>query len=155
MTVDPAALDLGHLATFVGHAYEEHVQAALDAAGLTGLRHAHGYVFQHLLAAEPTMGELAARMEVTQQAASKVTAELAELGYVERVPDPDDARCRRLRLSARGRQAVAVAREARAALDRRLAERVELDTLRAGLGDVLQELGALPRIRSRRVKPPR
>lgn len=155
MTVDPASLDLGHLASFVALAYEERVHAALEAAGLTGLRQAHGYVFQHLLAVEPTLGELAARMEVSQQAASKVVAELCELGYVERTIDPHDARIRRIRLTEQGLRAVAVARAARTELDERLSGALPVDEVRRMLASALDALGALPRIRGRRVRPPR
>jgi DNA-binding MarR family transcriptional regulator len=150
-TVDLDALDLGHLATFVAHAYDQRVQAALDEAGLTGLRHAHGYVFQHLLSVEPTLGELADRMEVTQQAASKVVTELADLGYLERVVDPDDARVRRIRLTARGRLAVERSRQTRAALERELTEVIgSLDAARSTLVAALRALGAEARIRARR-----
>ena len=41
-----------------------------------------------------TIGALAERLEVTQQAASKSVADLERRGYVERTPDPDDARAR-------------------------------------------------------------
>jgi DNA-binding MarR family transcriptional regulator len=151
--IDLESLDLGHLAQFVGQAYNEHVQDALRAAGFAELRDAHGYLFQHLLAVDPTIGELAERMEVTQQAVSKLVGELVTLGYVERAVDPDDARIRRIRLSARGREAVARARTARAELEARLANG-ETERTRTALIAVLRALGAEPRIRSRRVRPP-
>lgn len=152
--VDPDLLDLGHLASFVGQAYDDEVHTALDAAGLRGLRQAHGYVFQHLLAVSPTLGELAARMEVSQQAASKVVGELIDLGYVARRVDPADARIRRIHLTPEGERAVAVSRAARAALDQRLAG-IGIEGARQGLIAALNALGADVRVRSRRVRPPR
>jgi DNA-binding MarR family transcriptional regulator len=144
-------LDLGHLAKFVGLAYDEEVERALVREGLTGLRQAHGYLFQHLLAGEPTIGELAERMEVTQQAASKSVAELEDLGYVERAADPRDGRVRRIGLTARGREAVECSRRVRRELDQRL---LALADPREDLVRLLRALGAEPRIRTRRVRPP-
>lgn len=156
--MDPRALDLGHLALFVGLAFAERVRAELAAAGFSELRVAHGFLIQHLIGAERTIGELAARLQVTQQAASKAVAELEALGHVERAPDPADARVRRVRLSARGRAAVTRARRARAALQKRLAARHGEDALercRAVLADVLEGLGGAEAVRSRRVLAPR
>ncbi|MFB4271748.1 MarR family winged helix-turn-helix transcriptional regulator [Nonomuraea sp. GTA35] len=158
MPVDPRDLDLGTLALFVGSAAASAVQEEMAAQGFTGLRVSHGYVFQHLVEEARTIGELAVRMEVTQQAASKVVAELEGLGYVERVPDPRDARIRRVRLTGRGRAAVAAARRARAAQENRLAERVgpeRVEECRALLAELLDELGGAGAVRRREVRPPR
>jgi DNA-binding MarR family transcriptional regulator len=45
--------------------------------------------------------------------------ELEERGYVRRVPDPEDARAKLVRLTARGRNYVAEARRAMAAVESR------------------------------------
>jgi DNA-binding MarR family transcriptional regulator len=156
--VDPQALDLGHLGLFVGYAYADHVAERVEAAGFLGLRFSHGFVFQHLIARDCTVGELAERMAVTQQAASKAVAELERLGYVERASDAGDARVRRIRLSARGRGAVAAARRTRARLERRLETRLGARSLaqaRALLAQALAALGGAPAVRRRRVRPPR
>ncbi|GAA2869109.1 MarR family winged helix-turn-helix transcriptional regulator [Nonomuraea rubra] len=158
MPVEPRDLDLGTLALFVGSAAASAVQEELAAQGFTGLRVSHGYVFQHLVEEPRTIGELAVRMEVTQQAASKVVAELEGLEYVERVPDPRDARIRRVRLTGRGREAVAAARRARAAQEDRLAERggrERVEACRALLAELLAELGGAGAVRRREVRPPR
>ncbi|MEZ4239345.1 MAG: MarR family transcriptional regulator [Myxococcota bacterium] len=70
-------------------------------------------MFQHLVERSPTIGELAERLGVTQQAASKAVAELEGLGYVARAADPADSRVRRVSLTARGWDAVERARGAR------------------------------------------
>lgn len=54
--------------------------------------------------------DLAAQAQVTKQTAGYLVDQLERAGYVERVPDPSDARARLVRLSARGRE---VQREAR------------------------------------------
>src|SRR5204863_3802125 len=99
MPVLPAALDLGYLAQFVGAAFASAVQERLAAEGFDGLRFSHGYLVQHLVEGERTIGELAERLEVTQQAVSKTVAELEGLGYLERLADAADARVRRVRLT--------------------------------------------------------
>jgi DNA-binding MarR family transcriptional regulator len=158
MPLDPQDLDLGSLALFVGNAAAARVQAELEAAGFTGLRSSHGYLFQHLVEAEPTIGELAALMRMTQQAVSKTVAELEGLGYVERVPDARDGRIRRIRLTARGTDAINAARRSRAGLDELVRARFGDDRLaeaRAVLAEVLDALGGVEEVRLRRVRPPR
>ncbi|RVX41007.1 DNA-binding MarR family transcriptional regulator [Nonomuraea polychroma] len=152
-------LDTGTLALFVGFAAAEVVQQSLADQGFAGLRFAHGYVFQHLVGGDgPTVGELAPKLGVTQQAASKAVAELERLGYVERHADPGDARIRRAHLTRRGQEAVAAARRAREALEARLAGRGgkrRLEECRALLAELLDELGGAPAVRHREVRPPR
>lgn len=157
MPVDPASLDLPTLTALAGLAANEHLLAEVRAAGHPDVRIAHGYVFQHLVEGAPTVGELAARLGVTQQAASKAVAELEGLGYVERRTDPADARIRRLALTERGAAAVAEARTARAALEAAIAEDVGEDavaTARAVLVAVLRRTGGLEGVAARRVRPP-
>jgi DNA-binding MarR family transcriptional regulator len=56
--------------------------------------------------------DLAARMKVSKQALNYLLGDLERLGYLERRPDPDDRRARRIRLTDRGRALVPVIREA-------------------------------------------
>lgn len=49
------------------------------------------------------MTELAARLRLTLQRAGQLVAELEEVGYLERVPDPSDGRARRVVFTRRGR----------------------------------------------------
>ncbi|MEW1718312.1 MarR family transcriptional regulator [Streptomyces sp. NPDC093109] len=69
-------------------------------------------LLRHVADSEPLRpGELAARLSVE---ASHITRQLRRLeggGYVIRVPDPDDRRARRVRLTAAGRDADARIRE--------------------------------------------
>jgi len=156
--VDPRALDLGHLALFVGHAVSDAVQAAVAASGHGDLRFSHGFLFQHLVDGERTVGDLATRLGVTQQAVSKVVAELEALGYLERADGAGDRRRRPVRLSARGRAAIARARKARLAVERRLEARCgarAVASARAVLADALEALGGADAVRGRRVTAPR
>ncbi|GAA5069141.1 DNA-binding MarR family transcriptional regulator [Thermocatellispora tengchongensis] len=156
--VDPERLDTGSLALFTGFAASAAVEAELAARGFADLRFSHGYVFQRLVGAAPTVTELAAGLGMTQQGASKAVAELERLGYVERVADADDARVRRVRLTARGEDAVRAAREARAALEERMRRRFgpgRLADARALLAEMLDALGGTAAVRRREVRPPR
>ena len=96
-------------------------------------------------------------MNVTQQAASKVVAELIGLRILEAAP-AKDRRAKSIHLSERSWQSVRLARRARAKIDEFLvAATGEKDHKRAksilltGLG----ALGGMERIRSRRVRLPR
>jgi DNA-binding MarR family transcriptional regulator len=150
-------LDLSLAAMFVGLALAEEVQRRLAADGFADARFGHGFVFQHLVAGPLPIGDLARAMDVTQQRASKATAELEALGYVRREPDPADARVRRIALTERGQAVIEASRRARASI---------LDDLRARLGaerveaaeellrEVLRETGADAAVSARRVRLP-
>ncbi|QRK13847.1 winged helix DNA-binding protein [Archangium violaceum] len=155
--MEPGSLDLGHLALFVGMRVNDVVLEEIHAAGFTGLRYAHGFVFQHLLGGSRSISELAALLEVTQQAASKTVAELEKLGYVEETRS-DDARVRRVRLSARGQAAVDKSRAVRAGLEERLRRsqgRRAVEEARKLLANVLDSLGGTEAVRARKVRLPR
>lgn len=94
-----------------------------------GYRHAEARIMAHLaehgFAATVAQGRLAARIDeggsrltqlaaaaqVTKQTAGFLVDQLERGGYVERTPDPSDARARLIRLSQKGREAQACARE--------------------------------------------
>ncbi|WP_051256818.1 MarR family transcriptional regulator [Cystobacter fuscus] len=155
--VQPESLDLGHLALFVGMRVNDLVLEEIHAAGFTGLRQAHGFVFQHLLGGARSISELAALLEVTQQAASKTIAELEKLGYVEETRS-EDARVRRVRLSSRGQAAVDKSRAARAGLEERLRRdhgSRAVEEARKLLASALDSLGGTQAVRARKVRSPR
>ena len=60
-----------------------------------------------------TLGELAAIEQVSAPSMSRSVGQLAELGYVERAPDPDDGRLVRLSLTPDGRRVLEREREHR------------------------------------------
>src|SRR5262245_26964352 len=121
MEFEPAEADLSLASLFAGWAMADEIQRRLAADGFGDLRFADGFVFQHLVGGPVTIGVLAERLAVTQQAASKSVADLERRGYVARAADPDDARVRRVALTPRGDGAIAAAREHRAALAGELA----------------------------------
>ena len=56
--------------------------------------------------------ELAARLRISKQALNYLLGELERLDYLERRPDPDDLRSKRVALTRRGTSAIGVIREA-------------------------------------------
>jgi DNA-binding MarR family transcriptional regulator len=150
-------LDLSLAALFAGLALTEEVQRRMAADGFADARFGHGFVVQHLVAGPLAIGDLARAMDVTQQRASKATAELEALGYVRREPDPADARVRRIALTERGWGAIEAARRARAAVVGELRERLGADRVAAAealLREVLRETHADVAVAARRVRLP-
>lgn len=151
------SLDLSLTSLFAGLALAEEVQRRMAAEGFADARFGHGFVFQHLVAGPLPIGDLARAMDVTQQRASKATAELEALGYVRREPDPADARVRRIALTERGWGAIEAARRARTAVVGELRERLgakRVGAAEALLRDVLRETGAEAAVQARRVRLP-
>src|SRR5262245_51550996 len=155
--VDLTRLDIAYLGFFLGLRVNELVLQKGVAAGFRGMRESHGYVVQHLIESERSITELAQRMSVSQQAASKAIAELVKHGVVESRPAAD-RRARRVRLSKRGWDAVRVSRRARQAIEAQLQRTVgekSYDDAKATLVACLEALGGLNRVRARRVRAPR
>ena len=149
-------LDLAQLALFVGQRADSWVLERLHARGFAGVRSSHGYVIQHVVSSERSISELAERMGVSQQAASKVVRELVELGYLE-LATGSDARRRVVGLSARGRALLKAARALRGELERTLLRgqsQAAVAETKAVLIGALEELGGVEAIEKRRVREP-
>jgi DNA-binding MarR family transcriptional regulator len=94
---------------FVAHrAMEQRVLAAVQAAG-HDVTLAQGRLFARIGPDGTRLTDLAEMAQVTKQTAGFLVDQLARGGYVERVPDPTDARARLVRIAPRGRAAQAVA----------------------------------------------
>ena len=149
-------LDLGHLALFLGLRVNQLVLSHLSHAGFRDLRESHGYLIQHLIESERTITELAERMAVSQQAASKAVAELVNLGILEQTRGAD-RRSKVIRMSARGWEAVRRSRRVRAAIYRKLEEALgpaACERTKRHLIAALDLIGGAESILARRVKQP-
>ena len=154
---DPAEADLSLASLFTGWALADELQRRLAVDGFADARFADGVIFQHLIAGALTIGALAERLEVSQQAASKSVADLEKRGYLTREPDPADARARLVVLTERGEAVIAAARRHRAAIDAELRKALGADRIESArllLVDTLHHLNATPALRTRRVRPP-
>lgn len=150
----PDELDLPTLAALAGAAANQHLLRRLRNDGYAGVRTSHGYVIQNLIDESPTVGELADRLGVTQQAASKTVVEMEALRLVARVPDAADSRVRRVQLTDQGRALLAAGRAARAELERAVGADVgDLGAARRALVSLLEHTGELAAVTRRRVRP--
>ena len=88
---------------------ENRVLEALAAAGHGDVSLAQGRVFARIGPEGTRLTDLARAAQVTKQTAGFLVDALERAGYVERVPDPADARARLVRPGPRGREAAAAA----------------------------------------------
>lgn len=90
------------------HSMVDEVVAELDRRGHPGVRPVHEFALRAVDNGATSASELGRRLEVSKQAAAKTIAALEELGYVERGADPDDARRKRIRVTARGHEMMSI-----------------------------------------------
>jgi DNA-binding MarR family transcriptional regulator len=84
----------------------------LHERGFDDLDAPHLNVLQYPGPNEMRPSDLAARLRMSKQALNYLLGELERRGYLERRPDPDDLRSRRIVLTRRGHRALRVIREA-------------------------------------------
>ena len=103
---------IGALLRIPWEAVQWHMLERLHERGFDDLDAAHLNVFQYPgpQGARPT--ELATRLRISKQALNYLLGELERLDYLERRPDPDDMRSKRVALTRRGTSAIRVIREA-------------------------------------------
>jgi len=109
--------------------------------GFDDLDTAHLAVFQYPGPQGARPSELAAELGVSKQALNYLLGELERLGYLERRPDPDDLRSKRIALTARGQDVVRVMRGAVSELEREWEARLGAKRF-AQLRALLKELAA-------------
>jgi DNA-binding MarR family transcriptional regulator len=105
-------LDVGLLLFIPYRELENRVFAALAAAGFDDFTPAQARVMQRIGPDGTRLTELAEAAQVTKQTASFLVDQLERTGYVQRTPDPTDARARLVRVAARGLAARPVAEAA-------------------------------------------
>jgi DNA-binding MarR family transcriptional regulator len=92
----------------------------LSERGYDDVRPGHAALFMTIDRRTGTrLTELARRAHMTKQGMMLLVDELEGRGYVRRVADPEDGRAKLVRLTARGRNYVAEARRAMAAVESR------------------------------------
>ena len=107
---EPAELNLGLLCFFPYRALERRLFEAIAAAGFDDLTVAQGRLAARIGPHGTRLTDLAEQARVTKQTAGFLVDQLERAGYVQRVPDPTDARARLVRIADRGLRAVDVAR---------------------------------------------
>jgi len=103
---------IGALLRVPWEAVQRRMLERMHERGFTDLDAAHLNVFQYPGPQGARPSELAARLGISKQALNYLLGELERLDYLERRPDPDDLRTKRVALTRRGTSAVGVIREA-------------------------------------------
>lgn len=103
---------------------QRHMLERLHESGFDDLDAAHLNVFQYPGPQGARPSDLAARLRISKQALNYLLGELERLGYLERRPDPDDLRSKRVALTRRGTSAIRVIREAVGEIETAWADRL-------------------------------
>src|SRR5215216_7633359 len=102
---------IGALLRTPWEAVQRRMLQRLHDDGFADLDAAHLTVFQYPGPQGARPSELAARLGMTKQALNYLLGELERLEYLQRQPDPDDLRSKRVALTRRGTSAIRVIRE--------------------------------------------
>ena len=137
--------DLPRLLLEASRALGAEVVASLEERGFPDARAGHAGVFMHIDRRSGTrLTDLARRARMTKQGMMLLVDDLETRGYVRRIPDPEDARAKVVRLTASGRRYVAEARRAVATVEararRELGDR-RYEVLRAMLEELIGVAG--------------
>jgi DNA-binding MarR family transcriptional regulator len=112
-------LNVGLLMFIAYRAMENEAFAALAAAGHTDITRAQGKLLQRVHEDGSRITELAESAQITKQTAGYLVDQLERAGYLERAPDPTDARARLVRLTDKARRMVPIADRAVADVEAR------------------------------------
>lgn len=102
-------LNTGLLLFIPYRAMEARVFQALADAGYDDFTPAQARVFQRIAPEGSRLTDLAEQASITKQSAGFLVDQLQLAGYVERVPDPTDARARLIRITERGGETLPLA----------------------------------------------
>jgi DNA-binding MarR family transcriptional regulator len=136
-----ARVPLSGLLDIVLEALLAEFRGELEAAGYAELRPTHGCVFRFVREDGMRLTELATLAGITKQSAGEIVDELARLGYVERIPDPEDRRAKLISLTAKGEEAQRVGYGLFGGIEARWAERYGPERV-AELRELLQEIAS-------------
>lgn len=114
----------------------------LQKGEFSDIRLVHGCVFRYMKEEGLRLTEIAERGNMTKQSAGEVVDDLVALGYVERVPDPDDRRAKLVRFTERGEAAQSNGFRLLDEIERRWGERYGAERI-AGLRAMLEEIAAV------------
>ncbi len=103
-----ARIPLHGLLRLAAQQAEDEFYAGVRAHGFDEIRPGHGCVFGTIADEGSRLTDLAIRAGYTKQTVGEVATELERLGYVERVPDPEDARARLVKTTPKGHELIDV-----------------------------------------------
>ena len=117
----------------------------LRELGYEEIRPAHGCVFGNMKPHGVRLTDISDRARITKQSVGEIVSNLEELGYVERIPDPEDKRAKLVRLTPRGQEVQSAAFAIFADIEAEWGERIGRQKV-AALRAALEELTLLPPI---------
>lgn len=120
----------------------EEMYRRVAAAGYPGLRPSHGCVFRYLDLDGSRLSDLAEKSGMTKQAFGEHLANVEALGYIMRVPDPEDGRAKLIVPTKRGREVLILGRRAFEEIEHEWAQTIGVERL-AALRETLDEIHAL------------
>jgi DNA-binding MarR family transcriptional regulator len=147
VSTTPPRLHIGQLLVQLTRLFQNELFARLVAAGLTDARVSHTHVTAYIKAEGSRLTELAAQARMTLPAMSETVDDLQRLGIVERRPDPSDRRAKLICLTDAGWEAMRVARDVIAGIERDWAQQVGADRFEEAaqtLDELLRDLSADP-----------
>jgi DNA-binding MarR family transcriptional regulator len=118
----PGTSNFGTLLRDPALTINELVSEGLAERGFADFRPAHGTIGQHITDRGSRVTELAQLAQVSKPTVVYLVNDLERLGYVERVPDPDDGRAKLVCLTKRGARAQEAARQLVAQIERDLSQ---------------------------------
>ena len=103
---------IGALLRMPGDVVRQRMLAALHDRGFTDIVPAHLALLRWPGPQGQRPSDIAGQTEMTKQAVNYLLGQLEAVGYIERRPDTDDQRSRRVHLTPRGREAAQIMRDA-------------------------------------------
>jgi len=123
--------------------YAQLVDAALRGAGFGDIRQGNAKVFPFVPEEGISVGEIAVLAGVRKQTMAEAVDQLVRAGYLERRPNPHDARSRLIFLTERGKAARPIAVTAGDRVEEHWAELTspeEIESLRSRLLHLVQQI---------------
>jgi DNA-binding MarR family transcriptional regulator len=123
--ISPPPRPLAALLTEVKVAMVEKLRERMASAGHPDIREGHGCVFGFIdIDQGSRLTDLATSAGLTKQAVGEAVTELERLGYVRRVPDPQDGRAKIIELTDRGMDVVIKGRRVFAEIEREWGQQI-------------------------------
>jgi DNA-binding MarR family transcriptional regulator len=124
--------------------YDSRVLAGLHAAGFKDIRPVHTDILRSVEVGGSRVTDVAARCNITKQAAGQVIKELVSLGYVSQMTDRKDTRVRMVIFTARGMNLIVHLGGIFKRIDSKLADVIgkkELTVFRLHVDQMIEKLG--------------
>lgn len=139
--IEPGTIPLPGLLEIAGEAMLAEFREELTNRGYADLRPTHGCVFRFVREDGMRLTDLAGFAGITKQSAGELVDDLVNLGYVERIADPNDRRAKLICLTERGREAQRVGFGIFAELEQRWAAHFGQERFEQ-LRELLEEIAA-------------